>query len=202
MPKKVFFTLDEDRKQELIDSSYNVFSKNQCSKLSINDITKELNITRTAFYYYFYNKEDLYSYLVELIKDKFLSEYIYDKEQKYDLDDIFIQLFNFLSSLKDTKYQNFLFDLFYNISFTRQNKLLTKLFKGTDVPYSHFTGFDKYNMKSFDEVKEITIIIFEITFHQLIDYYEGDLTIEESVERLKRKIYLINYGIKKGELNE
>ena len=115
MPKQVFATLSIDKQKNLIEKSYLVFAENTYHKTSINDLTKELDITRTAFYYYFYNKDDLYTYLIQLEKDRFMNDYIYHVDAKLSLEDIFINLFIFLAKNKNTYMQAFYTDLFITI---------------------------------------------------------------------------------------
>ena len=197
MPKKVFIELEQKKKEEYVTSLFNVFSKYHYNDITINDITKELNITRTAFYYYFYNKEDVYGHLVELVRDKFINEYIYCVDKQFDLEGIFIELFKFLAKYKGTKGQDFFLDLLYNISFGRQNLLLTKLVSKDKRNFSHFIGYDIYEMKTTKEINEIVYVMFEITSHEIISYYTQNIELNDSLNNLKRIFYLVDNGIKK-----
>lgn len=197
MPKKVFIELEQKKKEEYVTSLFNVFSKYHYNDITINDITKELNITRTAFYYYFYNKEDVYGYLVELVRDKFINEYIYCADKQFDLEGIFIELFKFLAKYKGTKCQDFFLDLLYNISFGRQNLLLIKLVSRDKRKFSHFIGYDIYEMKTTKEINEIVYVMFEITSHEIISYYTQNIELNDSLNNLKRIFYLVDNGIKK-----
>ena len=199
MPKKVFYLLSTDKQNQLIEASYKVFGENTYFGTSINQLTEALNITRTAFYYYFYNKEDLYDYLVSLQKDCFINNYIYDKNRKLDLEEIFILLFDFLSTFKNTQMKNFFLDLFFNISYDRQEELLEKL---NNENFSHFIGFDEYNVETKEEAMEIVYIMFSIVGREIFNYYQTSISLEDAKASLIRKIDLIKYGIDKGEQNE
>lgn len=200
MPKKVFYQLSDEKRNKLINASYLVFSKNSYFNTSINQLTKDLDITRTAFYYYFYNKEDLYDYLVELEKNKFINNFIYNKDEKLSLEEIFFYLFDFLSEYKNTSKQDFIIDLLYNISFDRKDELLEKLTNHGN--YCHFTGFDEYNIDSIDEAREIVYIFFSIVAREISIYYKTNKSLEDAKRDLEKKIDLIKYGIDKGEQNE
>ncbi len=199
MPKKVFYLLSTEKQNQLIEASYKVFGENTYFGTSINQLTEALNITRTAFYYYFYNKEDLYDYLVSLQKDCFINNYIYDKNRKLDLEEIFILLFDFLSTFKNTQMKNFFLDLFFNISYDRQEELLEKL---NNENFSHFIGFDEYNIETKEEAMEIVYIMFSIVGREIFNYYQTSISLEDAKASLIRKIDLIKYGIDKGEQNE
>lgn len=198
MPKEVFKTLSQDKQKNLIEKSYLVFAQKTYHKTSINDLTNELDITRTAFYYYFYNKDDLYTYLIQLEKEAFMNNYIYHSDTKLLLEDIFTNLFIFLSQKKKTYMQAFYMDLFMNISLAQQNALLDKLllFHGE---YSHFIGYQYYNLDNEFLANEITLILFSIVTRQIIAYYRDDLSLDEAKVQLSKKINLIKNGIKEGK---
>ena len=199
MPKKVFNSLEPNKKAALVNAAYNVFSKHPYHLVSINEITKELGITRTAFYYYFYNKEDLYGYLITKEKEEFINNYIYSSKKKISLEEIFELLFIYLSKYKGTNKQNFYIDLFYNISFDRQNVLIEKLSRSNNSTYGHFIGFEYYKVDSKEEEKEISLILFEMVFHEILHYYESTISYEEALIKLNKKIDLIKHGIVKKE---
>lgn len=59
----------DERKKEFIETAIRIFSNKGYEKSSINDILKEMNITKGAFYYYFKSKEDLLNEVVsQLVK--------------------------------------------------------------------------------------------------------------------------------------
>ena len=198
MPKQVFATLSIDKQKNLIEKSYLVFAENTYHKTSINDLTKELDITRTAFYYYFYNKDDLYTYLIQLEKDRFMNDYIYHVDAKLSLEDIFINLFIFLAKNKNTYMQAFYTDLFMNISLSQQNALLDKLLIFHDQ-YTHFIGYQCYNLEDESLAKEITLILFSIVTRQTIAYYNENLSLNDAKLELLKKINLIKKGIAEGK---
>ncbi len=58
------------RKREFIETAIRVFNKKGYEKASVNDILKDMNITKGAFYYYFKTKEALLGEVVnELIHE-------------------------------------------------------------------------------------------------------------------------------------
>ena len=60
MPTSAFEKLSKTKKQKLISDGIEVFSKLKYKQTNVNEITKALGITRTAFYYYFTDKKDFY----------------------------------------------------------------------------------------------------------------------------------------------
>lgn len=76
MPKQTFFNLPDDKRENLINIAITEFAENDYQSASISRIVAEAGIAKGSFYQYFENKEDLYSYLLDLgaqQKAKFLS---------------------------------------------------------------------------------------------------------------------------------
>lgn len=76
MPKKTFFNLSQDKKQNIIDTVYDLFIENKYEDVNIRLITKKAGISIGSFYQYFYDKDDLYLYLQTEIEKKI---YTYQK---------------------------------------------------------------------------------------------------------------------------
>lgn len=81
-----------EKKEELIKASIKEFSEKGYDKASLNNILKEVGISKGAFYYHFNNKEDLYFYLLSIVVDKkmkFLTENIKPQDLNNDIFTIF-----------------------------------------------------------------------------------------------------------------
>ena len=198
MPNIAFNKLTANKKKQILEAGYLVFGEYGYQNTSINQITKVLNMTRTSFYYYFSDKDDFYHLLVEDQKQAFLSKYIYNKEQKVDLFDIFLKLFDYLTECKKTPIEPFLLDLFYNISFDKQNELLKQL-EQTNRDYSHFTGFNHYAMQTESECHEVVMLLFILVYHEIMTYYRNSISAEDAKCELEKKMNLLKYGIIKKE---
>jgi len=71
MPQDTFFNLPEDKRNLIISSAVDEFSKAGYNTASINQICKKSNIAKGSFYQYFKEKLDLYVYIMTLaIKEK------------------------------------------------------------------------------------------------------------------------------------
>jgi len=64
MPRKTFYNLSKQRRQEIIEASCEEFALNEYRLASINSIVKRSGIAKGSFYRYFENKKDLYFYLI------------------------------------------------------------------------------------------------------------------------------------------
>lgn len=70
MPKKTFFQLPEDKRQRIINATYDEFIENEYEKVSIRGIAKRAGISVGSFYQYFYDKDELYIHLISAIERK------------------------------------------------------------------------------------------------------------------------------------
>lgn len=204
MPTEVFNSLSEAKKQKLIEAAYKSFIDKPSQLVSINEISKNLGITRTAFYYYFSSKEDIYQYIVNLEKEKFLNNYVHNSTQKLDLFEIFILLFEFLSTYKDSPKKSFFIDLFYNIRYDDQNELLSEFMDSYKLSQlTHFKGFDNLIDMSKEEMNEMIRLIFGLVYHEILIYYKKDISFKEAKKALEKKMDFIKHGIikKEGYLN-
>ncbi|MHC9532019.1 TetR/AcrR family transcriptional regulator [Dellaglioa sp. BT-FLS60] len=68
MPKKTYFNLDEDKQKRILNAAKEEFSRVPLAEASINNIIKTADIPRGSFYQYFENKEDLYFYYFDSIR--------------------------------------------------------------------------------------------------------------------------------------
>lgn len=200
MPTEVFINLNENKKNLLREKLYETFSKYSYHKININLISEELGITRTAFYYYFQDKRDVYEYLVSYQKNKFVKEYIFNQNRKIDFEELLNLLFAFLASYKNTIYQGFFEDLFYSVDYNDQSVFLELITNNKDLQdYTHFAGFDKYRMESHEEKIDITRILFLVVFNHAIHYYNSDKELEIAKKELDRKFDFLFNGLIKEE---
>lgn len=66
----------EERRKELIDTAEHLFINQGYDQTSISDITKEINVSQGAFYYYFDSKEDVLVAVIEKQKAIMQSDFI------------------------------------------------------------------------------------------------------------------------------
>lgn len=71
MPTSTFFRLPEEKRQRLIEASWEEFTRASFSDVSINAIIRSAGIPRGSFYQYFLDKEDLFFYLLDEMRQYF-----------------------------------------------------------------------------------------------------------------------------------
>lgn len=65
MPSTTFLNLNEDKKQKITQSLLLEFSNHSVSEAQVTRIVKEAGIARGAFYKYFNDLQDAYTYLYQ-----------------------------------------------------------------------------------------------------------------------------------------
>ncbi|MBC8385673.1 MAG: TetR/AcrR family transcriptional regulator [Candidatus Cloacimonetes bacterium] len=90
-----------DKRDEILDAASRIFQKYGLLKTNLDDVAGECGIKKTALYYYFKNKEDLFKCMfindIESIKNKIVSEV---EKQRTPLEKIRTYLNLRLSSLE------------------------------------------------------------------------------------------------------
>ena len=74
MPKPTFYNLPLKRKEEMINAAKAELSKAPYQKVSINKLIESMQICTGSFYQYFYDKKDLYFYILSQFTDSLLEE--------------------------------------------------------------------------------------------------------------------------------
>ena len=71
MPSSTFFRLPEEKRRRLVDAAWEEFSQVRYADASINRIIQSARIPRGSFYQYFEDKDDLFGYLMEDVREHF-----------------------------------------------------------------------------------------------------------------------------------
>lgn len=70
MPKETFFNLPEEKRNRILAVAVEEFGSNEYADVSISRMVAKAGIAKGSFYQYFEDKEDLYTYLLDLIVQK------------------------------------------------------------------------------------------------------------------------------------
>ena len=128
MPKDLFFTINKEKKDRIIEAAVTEFSHQMYEKASINQIIKEADISRGSFYEYFEDKEDLYFFLINTIVKStsynFLKAFIATRPK--DIFAVYKALLTYnLQLLSDEKYQAFFKNMYLGLNYQLQQELRT-----------------------------------------------------------------------------
>lgn len=82
-----FFELTQEKQQAIINAALEVFSQNDYKHAVTDDIAAKAGISKGLLFYYFHNKQSLYTYLFQYTKEYLTKEIV--NEQYFELDDFF-----------------------------------------------------------------------------------------------------------------
>ena len=75
MPSETFLRLPEEKRTRFINAAWEEFTSTRFADASINQIIKRAKIPRGSFYQYFLDKDDLFAYLLEEVRNHVKEEY-------------------------------------------------------------------------------------------------------------------------------
>lgn len=94
MPEEVFFNLNEEKKERIINAAMMEFATCGYENSSTNRIVKECRISKGSLFKYFKSKEELYFYLIELVFAEMTNE-IQIWLTKISQDDVYQRIIDF-----------------------------------------------------------------------------------------------------------
>ncbi|ADL50248.1 TetR/AcrR family transcriptional regulator [Clostridium cellulovorans] len=104
-----FLALPEEKKQRIINSAMQVFSKNEYKRASTDDISALAGISKGLLFYYFHNKKSLYLYIYEYSAEIARTNICNENYEK--IDDFFELLFHSMNAkMKILKTNPYIYD--------------------------------------------------------------------------------------------
>lgn len=201
MPKQTFFHLAADKQDTLILAAKEEFSRVPLHEASIANIIKSAGIPRGSFYQYFDDKEDLYFYLLSEISKKNTERFLAIlKENNGDLFETFTESFQFM--VKNHK-ENFFKNAFLNMNYKLENTLANNVYeekqKSLFLDISQSINKSNLNLKDDSELHHMVRVMTAVTFHNIVQMYVKDLTVEEATNSYLKQMDLLKRGFCRGE---
>ncbi|WP_249869528.1 TetR/AcrR family transcriptional regulator [Oceanobacillus saliphilus] len=204
MPKKTFFNLPDNKREKLIESAEEEFSRVPLSQASIANIVKAAGIPRGSFYQYFENKEDAFYYLLEAQTNKRKEFFIISLQKNNGdilaaIEDLFCLM---LKELGEEDNLNFLKNALMNVTHEIED-VFTKIFtikdsgKSSLIEIRNMIDKEKLNISDEKEFFHIMQILTSVTFRNLVDKYSRDISDEEALENFMIEMNLLRKGLSK-----
>lgn len=183
MPTKKFFDLTDEKKKAFINAAISEFERQSFEDASIFNIAHNAGVSRTGIYYYFANKQDIYDYLLSLIRDKFF-EYIKPSD-KLDIFELFMKYFEFIASYKGTCEEKFIRQTYENIKLLGVNTLSLSIQRLSPEIGKKQEIIDLSNLKyeTEDFLKMICLMGFGAISRLSSDYFLGKLTYDDAKQQ-------------------
>lgn len=162
MPKQVFYKISESRREKLIRPAIVEFTRRPFEKITVLSLSERMKILRTDFYYYFQDKEDIFSAVSERIDG-----IIRSAGQPECPGSALAILFNYLISLKGSKNSQYLLDLADNFTPLALEKIADELIR--------LYGNDNSECKRIKVQGKIAVF-----FRVLSEFKKGNLELEDA----------------------
>ena len=195
MPSQTFLNLDPKKQQKLLDAAMEEFSTVRYTEASVNHIIQQAGIPRGSFYMYFVDKDDLFSYILELNKKKIIA-FMIDviRSCQGNLEQSFLTLFDvFTDEIITHNLSRFLKNMFLYFSMYREK---------FERP-GHDLFLQVKDVISTEELKEDDLeIVFHLFMHNLfVGITEAVKTnkVSDIRKQYRRIIHILCYGIYKED---
>lgn len=196
MPTEAFNQLDESKKQHLLNSAVCEFSEHPYEKVSVFKIAQNAEMSRTGFYYYFKDKEDIYQYLLLQINKKFIETL----EAAEEYDDIFKltkAIFRELAKIKGTDGEQFIYRVIENM---RSDDAFDFLHQMETCKASSavrfFEGAEKLGLQRESQQLGLAALMITSTLCPLRGYIRGTCSLQEAEQQMNEMIHMIQFGVR------
>ena len=201
MPSKVFFNLKEEKKERILKSAIDEFSKCIYEEVQVKRIVESAGIARGSFYQYFEDIEDLLRYLLIYMK-----KIIVENQEKDILIDTSNEPFeilrcNFIERIKSTFSSNQGFKEKKLMNMIRNSETALKIFidtlgiiprTGNDQLVQLFVNFYKEADKK--RVELLLSMLFTTLIPTIEMFLRKELSEDEAIEEINFKFQVIQTG--------
>jgi len=193
MPKKTFFNLAEEKREILLKSLHEEFSRVSLNEASIANIVKNADIARGSFYQYFSGKEDAFLYMLEQFalesKGNFLK--LIEKEAGDLIAGLSIFFRRFLEEIDEI---DFIRNTFHNMNLQTE-EVIQKIFKDP-VEELRFEDIrkccgGKYKLLSSKEFYYVMDVMLGVTVHNILHKFHAGLSIDAAAEHYQNELGLL-----------
>ena len=192
MPTQTFLNLPKEKQNKILESAKLEFSNHLYEDASINRIIKNIDMCRGTFYLYFTNKEDLYFYMIGLLKEKMKKTIKkISKENNKDVKKIFISIFDY-----EIKNKNLINNIFINFNTNHVEKIMHPEIINKEI--LNLFDFSKYNVN--DDDIFVVIHILNTMLVQSIGIALKNNDINKIRNMYIKEIDLILKGIERGNV--
>lgn len=205
MIKQTFWNLSDIKREELIFVAKKEFSIRPIHEATVANIAKGLGIARSSFYNYFDNIEDLYFYILRILKNNFKQMISNNIERNNgDIFQAFIESFNYIIDIDEKEVESGIIrNLFVNSSGLTHNFVaplpdkeeLDEAIKVLD----NIVNKDNLKIAQGSDLLLLVQILTDNFFQSIIHYYISKSEKKPAKENFKNKINIIKYGICKEE---
>lgn len=180
MPTKKFLDLSEDKKKAFIDAAIMEFERQPFNEASIFNIAHNAGVSRTGVYYYFTNKQDIYEYLLSMMRDDFIKNI--EQSDKMDIFGLFMKYFEYIAAYKGKREEKLIRQSYNNIKLLDVNTLDISIQKLDVKKAEEMMDLSNLKYKTPEVIKIISLMGFSTVSKLLNEYFSGKITYNKAKE--------------------
>lgn len=198
MPKSTFLNLPNEKKQRLIEILLENFSARHISQVKVADIVEDMAMSRGAFYKYFEDLEDAYTYTIQYYSIQIhrdILKYISQNKQ-----DFFQGIENYLAwcselEQKSSYWQAIRF-LTRSDDFTNHQRTKPSAESGRLKEWFKLLKANGFHITSEEEAISFLYFVMGLVINSLTDYIANDWTTDELLQDYRYKVKWLQKGLK------
>ncbi|EOS7906701.1 TetR/AcrR family transcriptional regulator [Enterococcus hirae] len=198
MPKSTFLNLPNEKKQRLIEILIENFSARHISQVKVADIVEDMAMSRGAFYKYFEDLEDAYTYTIQYYSIQIhrdILKYISQNKQ-----DFFQGIENYLAwcselEQKSSYWQAIRF-LTRSDDFTNHQRTKPSAESGRLKEWFKLLKANGFHITSEEEAISFLYFVMDLVINSLTDYIANDWTTDELLQDYRYKVKWLQRGLK------
>ncbi|WP_416353066.1 TetR/AcrR family transcriptional regulator [Agrilactobacillus fermenti] len=209
MPKQTFFNLDVAKQKRLVDAAFHEFSRAPFDEVSITDLVQAAKIPRGSFYQYFYDKTDVYDYLIESKRQASIDDWFHALDEfQGDLFAAFKHYFgNLLTDAIMGTNAAFYKNVFLHMDYSRSKKLSDR-FKHQNHPSRRpidlpdNVDWQKLKIQGSEDYQLLMHILMGVFYQSVAHYYlkkqvEPDYDLAATKHQFYQIIEWLQFGAQK-----
>ena len=197
MPKSTFLNLPNEKKQRLIEILLENFSARHISQVKVTDIVEDMAMSRGAFYKYFEDLEDAYTYTIQYYSIQIhrdILKYISQNQQ-----DFFQGIENYLAwcselEQKSSYWQAIRF-LTRSDDFTNHQRTKPSAESGRLKEWFKLLKANGFHITSEEEAISFLYFVMDLVINSLTDYIANDWTTDELLQDYRYKVKWLQRGL-------
>lgn len=198
MPKSTFLNLPNEKKQRLIEILLENFSARHISQVKVADIVEDMGMSRGAFYKYFEDLEDAYTYTIQYYSIQIhrdILKYISQNKQ-----DFFQGIENYLAwcselEQKSSYWQAIRF-LTRSDDFINHQRTKPSAESGRLKEWFKLLKANGFHITSEEEAISFLYFVMDLVINSLTDYIANDWTTDELLQDYRYKVKWLQKGLK------
>ena len=188
MPTEKFFNLPKDKQDNILTCAFNEFSENDFDKASIFSIAQKSGFSRSSFYCYFKDKNDIYKYLVyNFLKPK-LNEV--KNSQDKPLNFLPKSMFEYLISFYGKTEQSFVQHLLKNMNPENIHYISYELQSSPLL-----VNCNKINLKTQYDLYIVSAVFLCNMAIAILNFFDGTYTKKEAEDYFDRVLQMLSNSI-------